>query len=169
MSTIAQVALTLMLYNIGPRSHTSIILVESFYLLYYIVYGREIDVVRIIANEIKEIEESGVVAERYISRYCNSKSVHNREENEATLDSGLGFEEWMRTTTNHIWHQNTSNHRAISPTFPKGTTAAGVEHQEQNEDEGSSEEEKGEGGSDEEQDEEGSGEEEEEQDDMEDE
>lgn len=152
MTIIAQVALTLMLYNIGPRSHTSIILVESFYLLYYIVDGREIDMVRIIANKIKEIEESGtkprgksnfpfafpglimwlnkkakiyipnqvhevisgVVAERYISRYCNSKPVHNREENEATLGSGLGFEEWMRTTTTDIWNQNTSNHRAIS-------------------------------------------------------
>lgn len=59
MTTIAQVALALMLYNIRPRSHTSTIPVESSYLLNYIIDGMEIDVARIIANEIKAIVESG--------------------------------------------------------------------------------------------------------------
>ncbi|KAI5418820.1 hypothetical protein KIW84_043159 [Lathyrus oleraceus] len=39
MTTRAQVALTLMLYNIRPYSHTSTIPVESSYLLYYLVDG----------------------------------------------------------------------------------------------------------------------------------
>ncbi|KAI5406010.1 hypothetical protein KIW84_052676 [Lathyrus oleraceus] len=114
MTTIAQVALTLMLYNIMPYSHTSIILVESSYMLYYIVDGKEINVAQIIVNEIKDIAENGVVDERYISRYCNAKPVHNREENATNPDSGLGFKEWMRKDITHSWDQNTSNHRAIS-------------------------------------------------------
>lgn len=57
MTTRAQVALTLTLNNIRPHSHTSTIPVESYYLIYYLVDGRDVDVAQIIANEIKTIAE----------------------------------------------------------------------------------------------------------------
>ncbi|KAI5388854.1 hypothetical protein KIW84_074493 [Lathyrus oleraceus] len=45
--------------NITPCSHTSTIPIESSYLLYYIIDGREIDEDRIFANKISAIAESG--------------------------------------------------------------------------------------------------------------
>lgn len=63
MTTRTQVALILMLYNIRPRSDTSTILVESHYLLYYLVDGKEIDVAWIISNELKAIAKSSTKPE----------------------------------------------------------------------------------------------------------
>lgn len=60
MTTRAQMALTLMVYNIMPRSHTFTIPMESTYFLYCLVDGREVYVARIIANEIKAIAENGI-------------------------------------------------------------------------------------------------------------
>ncbi|KAI5395888.1 hypothetical protein KIW84_062175 [Lathyrus oleraceus] len=194
MTTIAQVALTLMLYNIRPRSHTSTIPVESSYLLYYIIDGMEMDVARIIANEIKAIVW-----------WMKDTFQGIAMQNQFTIEKRMQL---TPVGITHGWDQNTSNHRAISyvqqslynlqlqnggppegtfqsmnpkafqthitwlgdrPTFSEGITTKRAEHQEQNEDERSSEEEKGGGGSDEEQDEEGSPEEEDKQDNMEDE
>ncbi|KAI5441515.1 hypothetical protein KIW84_010841 [Lathyrus oleraceus] len=50
--------MTLVLYNIRPRSHTSSIPLDTAYLLYYILDNRYVDVARIILNEIKMITES---------------------------------------------------------------------------------------------------------------
>lgn len=58
LTMIAQVLMTLVLYNIRPRSHTSSILLDITYLLYYILDDIQVDVGRIISNEIKMITES---------------------------------------------------------------------------------------------------------------
>lgn len=86
MKTRAQVALTLMLYNIRPHSHTSIVPVERSYLLYYLIDGKEVDIARIISNEIKAIVESGtkpgskpnylLAFPRLITGLCKKAKVH---------------------------------------------------------------------------------------------
>ncbi|KAI5445340.1 hypothetical protein KIW84_013537 [Lathyrus oleraceus] len=55
----AHVMMTLVFYNIRTRSHTSSIPLDTAYLLYYILGNRQVDVARIILNEIKMIAKSG--------------------------------------------------------------------------------------------------------------
>lgn len=58
LTTKAHVLMTLVLYNIRPRSHTSTIPLNTTYILYYILDDRHIDVARIVANMIKMITGS---------------------------------------------------------------------------------------------------------------
>ena len=59
MNTTAQILTTLVLHNIKPKSHTSDVNYETACLLYYIVQSREVDVARIISNEIRAAAQSG--------------------------------------------------------------------------------------------------------------
>ncbi|KAL5052725.1 hypothetical protein RYX36_033407, partial [Vicia faba] len=59
MNTKAQLYVTPLLYNIKPRSHTSTIPIDTYYLLYYMIKGWKIDVAQVIPNEIKRILISG--------------------------------------------------------------------------------------------------------------
>lgn len=59
LKTAARVMMTLVFYNIRPRSHTTSIPLDIAYLLYYILDNREVDIARIISNEIKLIFKSG--------------------------------------------------------------------------------------------------------------
>ena len=59
MNTNAQIMMTLVLHNIRPRSHTSDIPFDIACMIYYILQEREIDVARIISNEIRAIASSG--------------------------------------------------------------------------------------------------------------
>lgn len=59
MTTLTQVALTLMLYNPRPHNHTYSIPVDFSYLLYLIFDDMEVDTTQIVSNEIKMIVESG--------------------------------------------------------------------------------------------------------------
>lgn len=51
--------MTLVLYNIRPRSHTPSIPLDTAYLLYYILDNRQVNIARIISNVIKMISKSG--------------------------------------------------------------------------------------------------------------
>ncbi|CAI8594304.1 unnamed protein product [Vicia faba] len=55
----AQVLLVLILHNIRPSSHTSAFTLDTPQLLYLIMLGRRIDVAQIIANEMRNVVESG--------------------------------------------------------------------------------------------------------------
>lgn len=59
LKAATRVIMTLVLYNIRPKSHTSSIPLDTSYLLYYILDNKYVDVDRIILNEIKMIVESG--------------------------------------------------------------------------------------------------------------
>ncbi|KAL5082502.1 hypothetical protein RYX36_010923, partial [Vicia faba] len=59
MNTKTQLYVTLLLYNIKPRSHTSTIPVDSACLLHYVIKGWQIDVAQVISNEIQKIAISG--------------------------------------------------------------------------------------------------------------
>lgn len=58
MKPTAQIILLLILYNIKPRSHLSSIPLEATYILFFIPKNRQVNVARIIANEIKMVAES---------------------------------------------------------------------------------------------------------------
>ncbi|MCI08284.1 hypothetical protein A2U01_0029360, partial [Trifolium medium] len=60
MTPLAQIILLLIFHNIRPRGHVSSATLETSYLLYYIIEGREVDVARVISNEMKKITESGI-------------------------------------------------------------------------------------------------------------
>ncbi|KAL5082292.1 hypothetical protein RYX36_010713 [Vicia faba] len=55
LTTMAQVFMTLVLYNIRSKSHTSSIPLDTAYLLYYIIDEKRVDVARVISNEMKMI------------------------------------------------------------------------------------------------------------------
>ncbi|KAI5415720.1 uncharacterized protein LOC127073273 [Lathyrus oleraceus] len=59
LRTMTQVMMMLVIHNIRPRSDTSSVPLDTAYLLYYILDYRQVDVARIIPNEIKIIDESG--------------------------------------------------------------------------------------------------------------
>ncbi|KAL5052660.1 hypothetical protein RYX36_033342 [Vicia faba] len=59
LRTTAHVLMTQILYNIRPGSHTSFIPMDPSCLLYYIHDDMQVNVARVIANEIKMIVESG--------------------------------------------------------------------------------------------------------------
>lgn len=59
LRTTTQVMMTLVLHNIRLRRNTSSIPLDTGYLLYYILDDRQVDVARIISNEIKMTDESG--------------------------------------------------------------------------------------------------------------
>lgn len=59
MNVNAQVLTTLLLYNIGPMSHTSSIPIDTYCLLYYILDKRKVNVAQVISNEIRMISSSG--------------------------------------------------------------------------------------------------------------
>ncbi|KAI5411676.1 hypothetical protein KIW84_056665 [Lathyrus oleraceus] len=50
---------TLVLHNIRPRSNTSLVPMDMAYLMYYILQDRQVDVARVISNDIKMIVENG--------------------------------------------------------------------------------------------------------------
>lgn len=60
MNTQTQVIIHLILHNIRRRSHTSIASLDIVYLLHYILVGRQVDIARVIANEIKMVVENGI-------------------------------------------------------------------------------------------------------------
>lgn len=70
----------------------------------------------LIPNQVHEVI-SGVVDERYISRYCNPKLDESHEDNQEDDNiapgSRIGFEEWVWAVVTHSWDQNSSNHKAI--------------------------------------------------------
>ncbi|KAL5097711.1 hypothetical protein RYX36_002038 [Vicia faba] len=59
MNTKVQFYATLLLYNIKPRSHTSTIPIDTTCLFYYMIKGWQIDVARVISNEIQIIAING--------------------------------------------------------------------------------------------------------------
>ncbi|KAL5069226.1 hypothetical protein RYX36_020113 [Vicia faba] len=59
MNTKVQLYATLLLYNIKPRSHTSTIPIDTYFLLYYMIKGWKIDVAQVISNEIQKIAING--------------------------------------------------------------------------------------------------------------
>ncbi|KAI5443134.1 hypothetical protein KIW84_011971 [Lathyrus oleraceus] len=59
LNTSSQVLMTLVLYNIRPKSHTSSIPMNIACLLYYIIDDKHVDMARIIANEMKMIVSRG--------------------------------------------------------------------------------------------------------------
>ncbi|KAI5410010.1 hypothetical protein KIW84_055472 [Lathyrus oleraceus] len=69
--------MTLLLYNIRTKSHTSSIPIDTACLLYYILDERQVDVARVISNEIRMIASSGhrlgVVNDRYIQRHSTPR------------------------------------------------------------------------------------------------
>jgi hypothetical protein len=60
LNTTAQVILLLIVHNLKPRSHTSTATMDSAGLLYYILANLQVDIARVIANEMKGIAESGI-------------------------------------------------------------------------------------------------------------
>ncbi|GAU41860.1 hypothetical protein TSUD_366070 [Trifolium subterraneum] len=59
MTPLAQIILLLIFHNIRPRGHVSSATIETSHLLYYIG-RREVDVARVISNEMKRITGSGI-------------------------------------------------------------------------------------------------------------
>lgn len=59
MNVNAQVLMTMLLYNISPRSHTSSIPIYTTCLLCCILDERQVDVMWVISNEIRMITSSG--------------------------------------------------------------------------------------------------------------
>ncbi|KAL5074351.1 hypothetical protein RYX36_013335 [Vicia faba] len=55
MNTKAQLYVSLLLYNIKPRSHTSTISIDTISILYYMIKGLQIDVAQVISNELRKI------------------------------------------------------------------------------------------------------------------
>lgn len=55
----AQVILLLILHNIRPSSHTSKFTMDNSQLIYLNMKGKQVDVARIVADEIKVVAESG--------------------------------------------------------------------------------------------------------------
>ena len=60
MTPMAQLILLLVLTNIQPKSHTSTVPIPVAHLVHSILTNVEIDVARIIANELKTVVESGL-------------------------------------------------------------------------------------------------------------
>ncbi|KAI5420490.1 hypothetical protein KIW84_044330 [Lathyrus oleraceus] len=60
MTPMAQLILLLVLTNIQPKSHTSTVPIPVAHLVHSILTNVEIDVARIIANELKSVIESGL-------------------------------------------------------------------------------------------------------------
>ncbi|MCH90862.1 hypothetical protein A2U01_0011785 [Trifolium medium] len=56
----AQVILLLIVYNLKPKSHTSTATMDRVTLLWYILVGLQVDIARVISNEMKRIAESGI-------------------------------------------------------------------------------------------------------------
>ncbi|KAL5078095.1 hypothetical protein RYX36_017079 [Vicia faba] len=59
INIMAQLFPTLLLYNIKPRIHTSTVLIDTVFLLYFMIKGCQIDVAQIILNEIRKIASIG--------------------------------------------------------------------------------------------------------------
>ncbi|KAL5057499.1 hypothetical protein RYX36_029103, partial [Vicia faba] len=75
LRTTASVLMTLVLYSIMPRSHTSFIPMDTSCLLSYILDDRKVDVARVIAYEIKMITENGHRLACHARYYCNNAST----------------------------------------------------------------------------------------------
>ncbi|KEH25675.1 hypothetical protein MtrunA17_Chr6g0462331 [Medicago truncatula] len=60
MNTPAQVILHLILHNIRPKSHTSSTTLDVTPLLYYILANEQVDIARVISQEMKIVAESGI-------------------------------------------------------------------------------------------------------------
>jgi len=60
MKTPSYVILHLILHNILRCNHTSTATLDVVYLLHYILAGTQVDIARVIANEIKMVGENGI-------------------------------------------------------------------------------------------------------------
>ncbi|MCI76450.1 hypothetical protein A2U01_0097720, partial [Trifolium medium] len=60
MKVAAQLVLLFIYYNVLPRSHLSDAPMSIAGLLYFIIDGRDLDIARVISNEMKAIACSGV-------------------------------------------------------------------------------------------------------------
>lgn len=61
MNSEAQIFLTLLLYNLKLRSHTSSLPVDVSFLLYFIMTDGRVDIAQIISQEIKSVASSSPV------------------------------------------------------------------------------------------------------------
>ncbi|KAI5396388.1 hypothetical protein KIW84_062553 [Lathyrus oleraceus] len=68
MTPMAQLILLLVLTNIQPKSHTSTVPIPMAHLVHSILTNVEIDVARIIANELKSVIESGLKSGARVNR-----------------------------------------------------------------------------------------------------
>ncbi|GAU40253.1 hypothetical protein TSUD_219650 [Trifolium subterraneum] len=80
----AQIIHLLISYNLKPRSHVHTTTMNRATLLWYILPGREVDIARVIANEIRSVTESGIKKEAkpvlpypgLITGLCEAEHVH---------------------------------------------------------------------------------------------
>lgn len=96
LNIVSQVLMTLVLYNIRPRSHTSSIPMDTACFLYYIIDERQVDMERIISNEMKMISLRGrplnnktpstLAFPSLIMRLCQKARVSPSSEAHETID-----------------------------------------------------------------------------------
>ncbi|KAI5399943.1 hypothetical protein KIW84_065039 [Lathyrus oleraceus] len=87
MTPMAQLILLLVLTNVQPKSHTSTVPIPVAHLVHSILANVEIDVARIIANELKtarvrlpsrgQVRIPAPIDDRYVAKYCRAKATGN--------------------------------------------------------------------------------------------
>ncbi|KAI5425841.1 hypothetical protein KIW84_031604 [Lathyrus oleraceus] len=97
MTPMAQLILLLVLTNIQPKSHTSTVPIPVAHLVHSILTNVEIDVARIIANELKsarvrlpsrgQVRIPSPIDDRYVAKYCRPKNARGSAASESTRAS----------------------------------------------------------------------------------
>ncbi|KAI5446377.1 hypothetical protein KIW84_014275 [Lathyrus oleraceus] len=129
MTPIAQLILLLVLTNIQPKSHTSTVPIPVAHLVHSILTNVQIDVARIITNELKsarvrlpsrgQVRIPPPIDDRYVAKYCRAKNARGSAATESTRASDgpgtstPGLDPYLRAVCDYSFEWMAASQRAM--------------------------------------------------------
>ncbi|GAU42856.1 hypothetical protein TSUD_13240 [Trifolium subterraneum] len=112
MKQKAQLTLLFILYNVIPRSHLSDAPMNILGLIYCLHVGKDVDVARVIANEMKVIASSGVT-DQSKPKYCKlkRKEIPIAPTHPLTPHEVPPIDPTLQNWFHHTWDENVANHQ----------------------------------------------------------